>query len=180
MVSWQRHPICLSTLLMYVNWISCSIILTFFFPPPLFFFPDLLVDMLGVLASYSITVKELKLFFSKLQGEKGQWVSQMMLSRAYLRRMCWEGVGRALSSPASPDQCPCHTDVIARDVGPEDLFHFSLALLGPVQCDAADIRSDQTVHLLRLVCRIHCIDAGVSHHSISLPDKPFCATNKMK
>ncbi|KAI4832036.1 hypothetical protein KUCAC02_015020 [Chaenocephalus aceratus] len=27
----------------------------------------------GVLASYSITVKELKLFFSKLQGEKGQW-----------------------------------------------------------------------------------------------------------
>ncbi|XP_029706920.1 lipopolysaccharide-responsive and beige-like anchor protein isoform X2 [Takifugu rubripes] len=34
---------------------------------------DLLVDMLGVLASYSITVKELKIFFSKLQGEKGQW-----------------------------------------------------------------------------------------------------------
>ncbi|XP_037830524.1 lipopolysaccharide-responsive and beige-like anchor protein isoform X5 [Kryptolebias marmoratus] len=34
---------------------------------------DLQVDMLGVLASYSITVKELKLFFSKLQGEKGQW-----------------------------------------------------------------------------------------------------------
>ncbi|KAL1282436.1 hypothetical protein QQF64_001239, partial [Cirrhinus molitorella] len=34
---------------------------------------DLLVDMLGVLASYSITVKELKLFFSKLKGEQGQW-----------------------------------------------------------------------------------------------------------
>ncbi|XP_041839635.1 lipopolysaccharide-responsive and beige-like anchor protein isoform X4 [Melanotaenia boesemani] len=34
---------------------------------------DLLVDMLGVLASYSITVKELKLFFSKLQGDRGQW-----------------------------------------------------------------------------------------------------------
>lgn len=33
--------------------------------------------MLGVLASYSITVKELKIFFSKLQGEKGQWVSQL-------------------------------------------------------------------------------------------------------
>lgn len=39
-------------------------------------FTDLLVDMLGVLASYSITVKELKIFFSKLQGENGQWVSQ--------------------------------------------------------------------------------------------------------
>lgn len=37
---------------------------------------DLLVDMLGVLASYSITVKELKLFFSKVQGQKGQWVSK--------------------------------------------------------------------------------------------------------
>ncbi|KAM4807695.1 lipopolysaccharide-responsive and beige-like anchor protein [Rhinophrynus dorsalis] len=34
---------------------------------------DLLVDMLGVLTSYSLTVRELKLFFSKLQGEKGQW-----------------------------------------------------------------------------------------------------------
>ncbi|XP_053556192.1 lipopolysaccharide-responsive and beige-like anchor protein [Bombina bombina] len=36
---------------------------------------DLLVDMLGVLASYSLTVRELKLFFSKLQGEKGQWIT---------------------------------------------------------------------------------------------------------
>ncbi|XP_026059548.1 lipopolysaccharide-responsive and beige-like anchor protein isoform X2 [Carassius auratus] len=34
---------------------------------------DLMVDMLGVLASYSITVKELKLFFSKLKAEQGQW-----------------------------------------------------------------------------------------------------------
>uniref|UniRef100_A0A5F8H0X4 Lipopolysaccharide-responsive and beige-like anchor protein n=1 Tax=Monodelphis domestica TaxID=13616 RepID=A0A5F8H0X4_MONDO len=34
---------------------------------------DLLVDMLGVLATYNLTVRELKLFFSKLQGEKGQW-----------------------------------------------------------------------------------------------------------
>lgn len=35
---------------------------------------DLLVDMLGVLASYSISVKELKLLFSMLQGEGGIWV----------------------------------------------------------------------------------------------------------
>ncbi|KAI1887446.1 hypothetical protein AGOR_G00190380 [Albula goreensis] len=34
---------------------------------------DLMVDMLGALASYSITVRELKLFFSKLQGKEGQW-----------------------------------------------------------------------------------------------------------
>ncbi|XP_075786138.1 lipopolysaccharide-responsive and beige-like anchor protein isoform X3 [Pelodiscus sinensis] len=34
---------------------------------------DLLVDMLGVLASYNLTVRELKLFFSRLQGEKGKW-----------------------------------------------------------------------------------------------------------
>ncbi|XP_036372416.1 lipopolysaccharide-responsive and beige-like anchor protein [Megalops cyprinoides] len=34
---------------------------------------DLMADMLGALASYSISVRELKLFFSKLQGEKGQW-----------------------------------------------------------------------------------------------------------
>lgn len=35
---------------------------------------DLLVDMLGVLASYSITVRELKLLFSMLQGDGGIWV----------------------------------------------------------------------------------------------------------
>ncbi|KAK3531115.1 hypothetical protein QTP70_011062 [Hemibagrus guttatus] len=34
---------------------------------------NLLVDMLGVLASYSITVKELKLLFSMLRGEGGLW-----------------------------------------------------------------------------------------------------------
>lgn len=38
-------------------------------------FSDLLVDMLGVLASYSITVKELKLLFSMLRGDGGMWVS---------------------------------------------------------------------------------------------------------
>lgn len=31
--------------------------------------------MLGVMASYSITVKELKLLFSMLRGENGIWVS---------------------------------------------------------------------------------------------------------
>lgn len=48
---------------------------------------DLLVDMLGVLASYSITVKELKLFFSKLQGEEGQWVSQSHATAICLCRL---------------------------------------------------------------------------------------------
>uniref|UniRef100_A0A4W4FTK9 Neurobeachin n=1 Tax=Electrophorus electricus TaxID=8005 RepID=A0A4W4FTK9_ELEEL len=37
---------------------------------------DLLVDMLGVLASYSITVRELKLLFSMLRGDGGLWVRQ--------------------------------------------------------------------------------------------------------
>ncbi|KAG5848455.1 hypothetical protein ANANG_G00098630 [Anguilla anguilla] len=34
---------------------------------------DLMVDMLGALASYSISPHELKLFFSKLQGEEAKW-----------------------------------------------------------------------------------------------------------
>lgn len=42
-------------------------------------FKDLLVDMLGVLASYSITVKELKLLFSMLRGEGGLWVSDSIM-----------------------------------------------------------------------------------------------------
>ncbi|XP_036439728.1 lipopolysaccharide-responsive and beige-like anchor protein isoform X2 [Colossoma macropomum] len=48
---------------------------------------DLLVDMLGVLASYSITVKELKLFFSKLQGEEGQWPPHAVKLLSVLKSM---------------------------------------------------------------------------------------------
>lgn len=48
---------------------------------------DLLVDMLGVLASYSITVKELKLFFSKLQGEKGKWPPHAVKLLSVLKSM---------------------------------------------------------------------------------------------
>lgn len=38
-------------------------------------FPDLLIEMLGVLASYSITVKELKLLFGAMKAINGKWVS---------------------------------------------------------------------------------------------------------
>lgn len=42
-------------------------------------FSDLLIDMLGVLASYSITVKELKLLFGAMKAVKGKWVSAFVL-----------------------------------------------------------------------------------------------------
>ncbi|XP_065110775.1 lipopolysaccharide-responsive and beige-like anchor protein [Paramisgurnus dabryanus] len=48
---------------------------------------DLLVDMLGVLASYSITVKELKLFFSQLKGEQGQWPPHAVKLLSVLKSM---------------------------------------------------------------------------------------------
>ncbi|XP_063074295.1 lipopolysaccharide-responsive and beige-like anchor protein isoform X2 [Engraulis encrasicolus] len=48
---------------------------------------DLMVDMLGVLASYSITVKELRLFFSKLQGTKGQWPPHAVKLLSVLKSM---------------------------------------------------------------------------------------------
>ena len=35
-----------------------------------------MIDMLGVLANYSITVKELKLLFGAMKGVKGKWVSK--------------------------------------------------------------------------------------------------------
>lgn len=38
-------------------------------------FADLLIEMLGVLASYSITVKELKLLFGAMKANNGKWVS---------------------------------------------------------------------------------------------------------
>ena len=36
---------------------------------------DLLVELMGILASYSITVKELKLLFSAMKAVEGKWVS---------------------------------------------------------------------------------------------------------
>ncbi|KAM9318508.1 neurobeachin isoform 2-T2 [Pholidichthys leucotaenia] len=48
---------------------------------------DLLVDMLGVLASYSITVKELKLLFSMLQGEGGLWPRHAVKMLSVLNQM---------------------------------------------------------------------------------------------
>uniref|UniRef100_A0A3B4EPH7 Neurobeachin n=1 Tax=Pygocentrus nattereri TaxID=42514 RepID=A0A3B4EPH7_PYGNA len=48
---------------------------------------DLLVDMLGVLASYSITVKELKLLFSMLRGEGGLWPKHAVKLLAVLNQM---------------------------------------------------------------------------------------------
>lgn len=43
------------------------------------FFTDLLIEMLGVLASYSITVKELKLLFGAMKANNGKWVSFIYL-----------------------------------------------------------------------------------------------------
>lgn len=36
---------------------------------------DLIVEMLGVLSSYSITVKELRSLFAFLKAKEGRWVS---------------------------------------------------------------------------------------------------------
>jgi len=40
-----------------------------------YYFLDLLVDMLGVLASFSITVKELKLLLGSMKAINGKWVN---------------------------------------------------------------------------------------------------------
>lgn len=41
------------------------------------FVPDLLIEMLGVLASYSVTVKELKQLFSAMKAVNGKWVKHI-------------------------------------------------------------------------------------------------------
>ena len=35
---------------------------------------DKFIELLGVIAAYSITVKELKTLFAALKGESGRWV----------------------------------------------------------------------------------------------------------
>lgn len=46
-----------------------------------FFFTDLLIEMLGVLASYSVTVKELKQLFNAMKAVNGKWVSKINKSK---------------------------------------------------------------------------------------------------
>ncbi|XP_018398610.1 PREDICTED: neurobeachin [Cyphomyrmex costatus] len=48
---------------------------------------DLLIDMLGVLASYSITVKELKLLFGTMKSVKGKWPRHSAKLLNVLRQM---------------------------------------------------------------------------------------------
>ncbi|XP_076302046.1 A kinase anchor protein rugose isoform X15 [Lasioglossum baleicum] len=48
---------------------------------------DLLIDMLGVLASYSITVKELKLLFGAMKAVKGKWPRHSAKLLNVLRQM---------------------------------------------------------------------------------------------
>uniref|UniRef100_A0A8D3C339 Neurobeachin n=1 Tax=Scophthalmus maximus TaxID=52904 RepID=A0A8D3C339_SCOMX len=48
---------------------------------------DLLVDMMGVLASYSITVKELKFLFTMLRGEGGLWPKHAVKMLSVLNQM---------------------------------------------------------------------------------------------
>ena len=42
---------------------------------------DLLVELMATLASYSMTVKELKMLFSAMKAVNGKWVSKLLLSR---------------------------------------------------------------------------------------------------
>ncbi|KAK0074666.1 hypothetical protein PV325_007972, partial [Microctonus aethiopoides] len=48
---------------------------------------DLLIDMLGVLASYSITVKELKLLFGAMKAVKDKWPRHSAKLLNVLRQM---------------------------------------------------------------------------------------------
>lgn len=52
-----------------------------------YIFSDLLIDMLGVLASYSITVKELKLLFGAMKAINGKWPRHSAKLLNVLRQM---------------------------------------------------------------------------------------------
>ena len=48
------------------------------------FVTDLLIEMLGVLASYSVTVKELKQLFSAMKAVNGKWVRKTIFINAFI------------------------------------------------------------------------------------------------
>ncbi|XP_048826742.1 lipopolysaccharide-responsive and beige-like anchor protein [Brienomyrus brachyistius] len=59
-----------------------------------------LIDVLAVLTRYSITVKELKLLFSKLQGEDGMWPPHALRLLSVLKSMpCRSGPDSSFSFP---------------------------------------------------------------------------------
>ena len=45
---------------------------------------DLLVELMGILASYSITVKELKMLFSAMKAVDDRWVRKKVLTFSVL------------------------------------------------------------------------------------------------
>ena len=48
---------------------------------------DLLVELMATLASYSITVKELKMLFSAMKAVEGKWVSRLFFDPSLLQRL---------------------------------------------------------------------------------------------
>ena len=50
---------------------------------------DLLVELMGILASYSITVKELKALFSAMKAVDEKWVSPLLHKEARLAKIMW-------------------------------------------------------------------------------------------
>ena len=45
---------------------------------------DLMVELMGILASYSITVKELKTLFSAMKAVDGKWVSESLFEGVHI------------------------------------------------------------------------------------------------
>ena len=45
---------------------------------------DLLVELMGILARYSITVKELKMLFSSMKAVQGKWVRTKIRKKVHL------------------------------------------------------------------------------------------------
>lgn len=69
--------------LIFPNFVNTLVIICF----NVYLFSDLLIEMLGVLASYSITVKELKLLFGTMKSVNGKWPRHSAKLLNVLRQM---------------------------------------------------------------------------------------------
>lgn len=153
---------------------------------------DLLVDMLGVLASYSITVKELKLFFSKLQGENGQWVSQRSatVSRLGCLGPAWGMCEQHFKYCRPTGHCPRHRDEI-NHVKPK--YYFAREVVCEITQKLWNWINKYKVHNVKthccftvveeefskMVCLSCCVFlSGNSHSELQMYDS--CAEDKLR
>lgn len=123
---------------------------------------DLLIEMLGVLASYSITVKELKLLFGTMKANNGKWPRHSAKLLNVLRQMPHRnGPDVFFSFPGRKGSVSPYLIIINNSNNRFSFYLYTLYLLqakyaGHIDFIAASASSSCPLHIDLSVCPCGC------------------------